>query len=125
MIAARVRALDVFLAEQIDAGLVCHFTPCEAMYGIFSIGCLAAYVATLHYVSGEAPLVAALMSLARLLDFGAKGTTVSYTKYSHFVDALNEVDRFELVFDIKAVVGLVVDALKKKALRVLCGGMLT
>ena len=54
------------------------------------------------------------MKKARDLAFGVKGATVKNDKYSDFVDALNEVDRFELVFDIKAVVSLVVDALKKK-----------
>ena len=36
----RIDAMDVYLAEQIDGGLECHFSPLEATYGIFSIGSL-------------------------------------------------------------------------------------
>ena len=120
MLSERIRGLDVFLAEQIDGGLMCHLTPLEAMFGVFSIGCMAAYVATLKYVSGEAPLVTAFMALTRTLCFGPAGRDKSvnyHHSYAAFVDALSEVDRYELVFDIKAVVTLLADALNLKGPR--------
>ena len=59
--------MDVYLAEQIDGGLECHFSPLEATYGIFSIGSLAALVATVKYVPGLSPAVSTLLGAARAL----------------------------------------------------------
>jgi hypothetical protein len=91
------------------------------MYGIVSRGSLDAFVTTLKYVIGEAPAVAALMHAARRLDFGQYGRSqpVDYrTKFAPFVDALNEVDCYDLVlFDIKAVVTILADALGKHGTR--------
>ena len=120
ILSERVAAMDVYLAEQIDGGLMCHFTPLEAMYGIFSIGSMAALVATFKYVPGLAPAVTTLLSAARTLHFGGKGKShpVDFrSSYSVFVDALHEVDRSDLVFDIKSVVNYLVDALDKKGPR--------
>jgi hypothetical protein len=57
IVSERVAEMDVFLAERVDSGLACHFTPFEATYGIFSIGCMAALVASLNNVPGVAPSV--------------------------------------------------------------------
>ena len=79
------------------------------------MGILGAFAAMLKYVHGEAPAVAALMQAARNLSFGGGGgrsTPVdNRTYYAPFIGALDEVDRYDLVFDIKAVVTLLADAL--------------
>ena len=45
IIGRRIAELDVFMAEQINGGVLCHFSPLEAMYGIVSRGSLGAFVA--------------------------------------------------------------------------------
>jgi hypothetical protein len=108
------------MSEQINGGMACHFSPLEAMFGVVSRGSLGAFVVTFKYVPGEAPAVALLMQAARRLDFGQYGRShaVDYrTSYAPFVDALNEIDRYDLVFDIKAVVTILADALAKHGTR--------
>ena len=64
--------MDIYVADLIDGGLKCQFTPCEAMFGILSVGSIAALVATNQYVPGVAPAVAALIRTAKVLNFGAQ-----------------------------------------------------
>ena len=42
----RLTSVDMYVADLIDGGLKCQFTPCEAIFGILSIGNIAALVAT-------------------------------------------------------------------------------
>jgi hypothetical protein len=119
IISRRLLDLDASLADQIDSGLMCHLTPIESMYGVLSRGSLGAYVATLKYVPGVAPAVATLMHAAAKLDFGpGRGQPVNYRLfYEPFLDALRDVDRFDLIFDVKAVVTLFANALSTHGTR--------
>ena len=107
--------MDMYLADLIDGGLQCQFTPCEAMFGIISVGSIAALVATHQYVPGVAPAVAALLKAAKVLHFGPRNAArIDYrSTYSPFLEALGEVDKLDLVFDIKEFITLFVDALNR------------
>ena len=111
----RLASVDMYVADLIDGGLKCHFTPCEAMFGILSIGNIAALVATHQYVPRVAPAVAALTRAAKLLNFGPRNAArIDYrSTYSPFIAALSEVDKHDLVFDIKEIITLFVDALNR------------
>jgi hypothetical protein len=54
VVADRLNALDEYLADLVDAGESCSLTPFEAMFGILSVGCLSAFVATRSYLAGLA-----------------------------------------------------------------------
>ena len=85
------------------------------MFGILSAGSIAALVATHQYVPGVAPAVVALLQAARILHFGPRSAArIDYrSTYSPFLEALSEVDKHDLVFDIKEVITLFVDALNR------------
>ena len=118
VVADRLNALDEYLADLVDAGEVCSLTPFEDMFGFLSVGCLSAFVASRSYVTGLAPAVADLMNAARSLNFGSSSTRIDYrSTYTPFVAALHEVDRYDLFFDIKEVITLVVNAMDKVGLR--------
>ena len=70
-------------------------------------------MATYQYVLCVNPAVAALLRVAKVLNFGPRNAArIDYrSTYSPFIEALSEVDKHDLVIDIKEVITLFVDAL--------------
>ena len=93
---ARVTKPDVFLAGRLAKGAVCKFSQLERLYGIYSVGHLAVFAATVDYVPGESPIVTALLDASERLSFGPRGGDLTFTSYATLVAALAEVDSQEL-----------------------------
>ena len=85
------------------------------MYGILSVGCITALAATHKYVPGVAPAVAALMAAVKSLNFGPRNAPrINYrSTYAPFLEALSNVYRHDLIFDIKEVINEFVQALNR------------
>ena len=116
----RLASLDVFMAEQIDDGVECAFSAFERTYGILSVGCFAAFAATFNYVPGDSPVVLALYAAAKNLSFGPGGVGVP-VNFRHgfvpFLALLNQIDEFEIIFDVKTVYIDLVSSLKRLGVR--------
>ena len=93
---ARLNKPDVFLTGKIVKGEVCEFTTLERLFGIYSVGHLAVFAATVDYVPGESPLVTALLDASESLSFGPRGGDLTFASYATLVAALAEADSQEL-----------------------------
>ena len=73
-------------------GEVCEFTPLERLFGIYSVGHLAVFAATVDYIPGESPLFIALLAASESLSFGPRGGDLTFASYATLVAALAEAD---------------------------------
>ena len=109
---ARLSKPEVFLAGKILKGELCEFSPLERLFGIYSVGHLAVFAATVDYVPGESPIVTALLDASERLSFGPRGGELTFTSYAALVAALAEADSQELFFDVKHMFSTVVGAME-------------
>ncbi len=88
------------------------FTPFERLFGVFSVGNLAVYCATVDYVPGPSPVVEDHTAKALALTFGMRGGPLEFTSFAALKEALAAVDAQELFFDVKDLFNTAVDAME-------------
>jgi hypothetical protein len=104
----------VFLAGRISKGDKASLTAFERLFGIFSTGSLAVFVATSDYVPSASPLVDTLESTVARLGFGASGVEVEFARFDDLEVALVTVDAKELFFEVKPAFAGVVAAMERR-----------
>jgi hypothetical protein len=104
----------VFLAGRISKGDKASLTAFEQLFGIFSTGSLAVFVATSDYVPSASPLVDTLESTVARLGFGASGVEVEFARFDDLEVALAAVDAQELFFEVKPAFAGVVAAMERR-----------
>jgi hypothetical protein len=84
---ARIKSPDVFIAGRLARRETVTFTPFERLFGVFSVGNLAVYCATVDYVPGPSPVVEDLTAKALALTFGMRGGPLEFTSFAALKEA--------------------------------------